>query len=300
MSSSETGSFPSLPSVVLCSHNGAATVHDQLAALANQTYAGEWELVFVDDASTDGSAAIAESWADRVPIRVVSCGLNGTAAGLARARNAGAEAARGDLLLFCDDDDVADPGWIQALVDAAPLSAVLGGFNEEERLNDPRIRGWRFAWTPGCLPVAFGVVTVPSGGNSAVWTDAFREVGGFDAEFSATGEEVDFYWRLHLAGHRARYVPEAIMHIRHRTTLSTLIRQSYRYGMGSAALFRRFRHQGLRQTSALQTLQALTRIARGIPKAVVFRRNRGAWLRMTSFACGQAVGSLRNRVWYVD
>ena len=291
---------PTLISVVLCSRNGAATLEDQLSALANQTYTGSWELIFVDDGSTDESASIAESWSDRLPIRIVSARQTSEPAGLARARNVGADAARGDLLLFCDDDDVADPGWVAAFADAAPKAAALGGFNEEELLNDPRVRGWRFPWTPDCLPVAFGMVPVPSGGNSGVWTSAFREVGGFDVDFANTGEEIDFFWRVQLAGYDVRFVPGAIMHIRHRNSLRALARQSYRYGAGSTAVYRRFRHLGISGTSALETIRVAVRIVRGIPKALVSRRRRGAWLRMTSYAWGQAVGSVRHHVWYVD
>ena len=84
-----------LISVVLCCHNGARTLTEQLAALARQDYAGAWELVFVDDGSTDESAAIASSWADRLPLRIVPTGEPGAPVGLASARNIGGHAARG-------------------------------------------------------------------------------------------------------------------------------------------------------------------------------------------------------------
>ena len=293
---------PGLISVVLCCHNGARTLTEQLAALARQDYAGAWELVFVDDGSSDESAAIASSWADRLPLRIVPTGEPGEPVGLASARNIGGHAARGDVLLFCDDDDAADEAWISALADAATESVAFGGHNEEELLNEPGVRGWRYPFTPGRLPIAFGVAPVPVGNNSGVWTSAFREVGGFDAEFSAfgSGEEVDFFWRVQLAGHDVQYVSDAVMHIRHRSGLRTLARQSYRYGLSNAVLYRRFRHLGLRRTSALETLGVIAKILRGVPKALVSPRKRGSWLRMTSFAWGQAVGSVRNRVWHVD
>jgi glycosyltransferase involved in cell wall biosynthesis len=291
---------PDLVSVVLCSHNGAGTLPDQLAALASQDYPGAWELVFVDDRSTDASVSIAESWSDRLPIRIVSTAPAGDPVGLARARNVGGHAARGDVLLFCDDDDVADPAWITSFAQAAPESTAFGGYIEEELLNDRVARDWRFAWTPGRLPTAFDRVEVPLGGNSGVWSSAFREVGGFDSDLSYSGEEVDFYWRLQLAGHDVRYVPDAVMHVRHRGGLRALARQSYRYGLGNAAVYARFHHLGLPRTSARQTLGVVAKIARGVPKALVSRRKRGAWLRMTSFACGQAMGSARHRVWHLD
>jgi len=302
VSGQPSAQLPDLVSVVLCCHNGARTLADQLSALAKQDYGGRWELIFVDDCSTDESVSIAESWSERLPIRIVPTGQGGNPVGLASARNVGGNAARGELLLFCDDDDVADEGWISAFAQAARESAAFGGFNEEDLLNDPSVRGWRYPWTPGRLPIAFGRVPVPVGNNSGVWRSAFQQVGGFDPEFSefGSGEEVDFFWRVQLAGHQVQYVPTAIMHVRHRNSLKALVRQAYRYGLSSAVLFRRFRHVGLPATSGLGTLAVLVRIARGVPKALVSQRKRGAWLRMTSFAYGQAVGGFRNRVWHVD
>lgn len=299
---SRAAHFPELITVVLCCHNGMKTLGDQLAALEKQDYTGPWELVFVDDSSTDDSASIAESWSHRLPLRIVPTGQTGRPAGLAAARNIGGNAARGEVLLFCDDDDVADEGWISSFAQAAQESPAFGGFNEEELLNDPGVRGWRYPLTPGRLPIAFGRFPVPVGNNSGVWTSAFREVGGFDPEFSAfgCGEEVDFFWRVQLAGYEVRYVPTAVMHIRHRSNLKALLRQSYRYGFSNAVLYRRFRHLGLRETSGQDTLGVMARIARGIPKALASPRKRGAWLRMASYACGQAVGGVQNGVWHVD
>jgi glycosyltransferase involved in cell wall biosynthesis len=289
-------------SVVLCCHNGSRTLAEQLAALAKQDYTRSWELVFVDDRSTDNSVAIAESWSDRLPMRIVSTRPSGPPVGLAAARNIGGRAARGEVLLFCDDDDVADPGWISALAEAAESSAAVGGFNEEESLNEPRVREWRYPLTPGRLPIAFGKVQVPVGNNSGVWTSVFLDLGGFEAEFSefGSGEEVDFFWRVQLAGYEVRYVPTAIMHVRHRASLASLRRQWLGYGLSNAVLYRRFRYLGIPPTSFTETLGVLTRLARGIPRAIFSERKRGAWLRMASYACGQAVGSIRNRVWYVD
>ena len=159
---------PALISVVLCCHNGGRTLNDQLTALSKQDYAGLWELVFVDDRSTDDSVAIAESWSDRLPLRIVPTRLTGEPVGLAQARNIGGRSAHGEVLLFCDDDDVADSGWISAFAKAAEKSAAFGGFNEEELLNEPRAREWRYPLTPGHLPIAFDKLAFPVGNNSGV------------------------------------------------------------------------------------------------------------------------------------
>jgi glycosyltransferase involved in cell wall biosynthesis len=295
---------PSLVSVVLCCHNGSRTLEAQLAALARQDYAASWELIFVDDRSTDNSVAIAESWSDRLPIRTVPTRLTGQPVGLAQARNIGGRAAHGEVLLFCDDDDVADPGWISALAAAAEESAAFGGFDEEELLNElPHMRAWREPLTPGQLPHRFDKLPSPIGNNSGVLTSVFLDIGGFEAEYSefGSGEEVDFFWRVQLAGYELRYVPNAIMHVRHRSGLRPLARQWYGYGRSSIVLHRRFRHDlGLRRTSRRKTMHVLIGVVRGIPGAIVNERKRGIWVRTTSYSRGQVVGSLVNRVWHLD
>ena len=97
--------------------NGEEHIGDQLAALAAQTYRGEWELVVVDNGCRDRSMEIVREWAPRLPSVTI---VDATARrGLNRARNAGAAAARGDFLAFCDADDVATPGWLEAMAEAA-------------------------------------------------------------------------------------------------------------------------------------------------------------------------------------
>ncbi len=262
--------MPELVSVVLCAHNGGATLDAQLESLAAQDYSGRWELVFVDDASTDGTSAVATAWRERLPMRMISLTQRG---GLPNARNVAGGASEGDILLFCDQDDVADPGWITALAAASRHAAAFGGFIEEERLNAPEIRGWRYPFTSGALPKAFGIFPFGVGCNCGVRRSVFDAVGGFSPSYSIGGDEVDFFVRVQLAGYQVAFVPDAIMHIRHRSSLRALARQQYRYGVGTALLYRNFRHcAGLRRTSARETLRLGAKIVRGVPGALASRQ----------------------------
>jgi GT2 family glycosyltransferase len=219
--------------------------------------------------------------------------------GQARARNVGSRAARGQLLVYCDADDIADPAWLENIVRAATGCGGVGGHLEEELLNDPVVRQWRPPMTNGGLPGAFGRVHVPVGANCAVWRHVFDEVGGFEETLTFTGDEVDFFWRVQLAGHEVRYAPGAVMHYRHRDTLRGLRGQAYTYGRGNVAVFTRFQDVGLPTTSALETVRLIGPIVRGVPRALISRRHRGAWLRMASYFYGQVVESRRRRVWHL-
>ncbi|HEX2804591.1 MAG TPA: glycosyltransferase family 2 protein, partial [Kineosporiaceae bacterium] len=96
-------------SVVIACLNAQDVLGVQLAALAGQECPVPWELLLCDNGSTDGTVALAESWADRLPLRVIDAsGVRGSGP----ARNAGAEAARGEWLGFCDADDEVGSGWL--------------------------------------------------------------------------------------------------------------------------------------------------------------------------------------------
>ncbi len=302
MSHTAPDSDTRLISVVLCCHNGARTLPEQLAALAEQDYTGPWELVFVNDASTDDSVAIAESWQDRLPLRTVSTNGGGRPVGLSSAKNVGGNAARGEVLLFCDDDDVADPMWISALVDATREAAAAGGILSDELLNEPRVRAWRFAATPGQLQVAFKTLPFAPSGNCGIRTAVFRELGGFNDELAefCCGEEVDFFIRLQLAGYELRYAPNAIMHYRHRDSLRHLARQWYRYGRVTTINYAHFRgRMALPRTTAGETVRFAWAVVPHVVDLVRGNERRGRWIRLASFLAGEAVESVRLRVWHI-
>src|SRR5205085_6844888 len=114
-----------LVSVIVPVRNGERHVGDQMAALAAQDYDGPWEVVVVDNGSTDRTAEVVARWRDRLPSLTVVDASNRR--GLNHARNAGRAAARGDFLAFCDADDVATPGWVSALAEAAAQADLVSG-----------------------------------------------------------------------------------------------------------------------------------------------------------------------------
>jgi len=282
-------------SVVVCVHNGEPWLAEQLEALSRQDFADDWELLVVDDRSTDGSARTAEAWRTRLPLRVVPVT---SGRGLANARNIGALTAVGEYLLFCDADDVADERWLGEMAAASSSADLIGGHMEEALLNDESIRSWRMAFTPGSLPIAFGRWPCPAGANFGMRASLLTSLGGFTAEL-ATGEEADVGIRAHLAGHPTVYVPDAVIHYRHRAGLRPLARQAYRYGLGNVVLFERHRSAGLKETSYPAIAATVARVAKGVPGAIVDGRRRGAWIRYVAYLAGQMVACVRLRVRWI-
>src|SRR5579862_7213448 len=166
---------PELVSVIVCVRDEEEHIEEQLAALAAQDYTGAWELLVVDNGCRDRTIAIVESFRNLFP-RLTVVDARGRK-GLNHARNQGAAAAGGELLCFCDGDDVVSPGWLRAHTEAALDADISSGRSDPELLNDPLQKSWRptdvepdLNRHPGFLPYA-------SGGNCAVWADVAREIG---------------------------------------------------------------------------------------------------------------------------
>lgn len=272
--------------------DGAETIGVQLAALAAQDYAGAWEVVIADNGSTDGTADIARSWADRLPVRVADASAE---RGINPARNAGLAAAGGDLVLMCDADDEVDPGWVRAMATAAERYDLLGGRIDDGSLNNGVVATWRPHNAEHELPVALRFLPFAVGANCGAWADAINAVGGFNPAYRRGGTDVEFFWRAQLAGYRLGYVPDAVVHYRHRPGLRLLARQFFRYGMADAQLYRDFRSAGLTRDRPHEVWRAWRLIAVNALRSRD-RARRGACLRQLAQRLGRLRGSLRQRV----
>ena len=122
-----TGDVPFV-SVIICTRNRAASLSRTLESLsiAAAQMTDTWELIVVDNGSTDRTEHVIEDFKDKLPIRR----LVETTPGLSNARNAGVSAASGEYILWTDDDVIVDAGWLAAWCKAfrsRPGDAVFGG-----------------------------------------------------------------------------------------------------------------------------------------------------------------------------
>ncbi|MFV0260112.1 MAG: glycosyltransferase [Acidimicrobiales bacterium] len=161
-----------------------------------------------------------------------------TSPGAAGARNGGVPAARADVLAFCDADDLADPGWLDALVAGLDGYDAVTGHVDETTLAPAHQSAWRPPATPGALPRFHGHEYILSG-NLAVRRVAFEAVSGFDTDLTRC-EDIAFGWSLVRAGYRIGFVPEAVILYRHREGLWPMLRQHYLYGRGHSEVLVRY------------------------------------------------------------
>jgi glycosyltransferase involved in cell wall biosynthesis len=225
-------------SVVIPTMNKVSLLEQTLAALAAQEMRPQvaWEVVVVNDGSTDETGAYLEtiSASFKVPLVVVTPPEN---VGRARARNLGARTARGDWIVFLDDDIVAPPGLLLAhleLLEAHPGCGTIGYAVTEPGMVD----GAHFHYLdsrgvarldPGPAPGRFFVTQ-----NAAVPRQAFLGVGGFDEEFSAYGfEDMEVAFRLEDAGVRFQALVWPVPRHVHHHTLQQYLDKKVVCGQGS-------------------------------------------------------------------
>ncbi|MBB1517124.1 glycosyltransferase family 2 protein [Tessaracoccus sp. MC1679] len=203
-----TGLPPVEVSVIICVRNGATTLRRQLDALSAQVGAPAFEVIISNNGSTDGTQGIAEEWASNALGAVAAAQIidSGQQPGIPFARNAGARAARGRLLAYCDADDAVKPGWVAA--HAAMIQSGLGGGRVEAYRPDGTAEIGAFS---DSLMATTYLPHVP-GCNFSITRDAFFDVGGFDESLPPYGcDDLEFSWRVQERGYPISYVADAVV-----------------------------------------------------------------------------------------
>ena len=258
----------------------------QLAALEKQDFSDRWELVL--SLNTDSSAE-RRRLDDLVAVRsfdVVTIVDSSDLRSAAHARNVGAAAAAGSLLMFCDGDDIADRAWLSTMVRALETHDVVGGHLDETLLEIDGQQDWRPPATPGALPTFLGQEYVVSA-NLGLHRRHFEASGGFDTSLIRC-EDIDFSWNLVELGIEMTYIEGAVMHYRHRRGLQPMMRQHYLYGRGFSQLLARRSVPGEEKRTGLAALKPNNQSVQ--KKTAVYYCRRG------SIAVGRVVGLVEQRL----
>lgn len=288
--------------VVIPALDAAKTIGTQLDALAEQQFDRPWEIVVVDNGSTDSTGEIARGWRhhENCVLRVVFEPRRG----LNVARNAGIEAATSDRIAICDADDRVDPQWLTHLdrsLDDADLAAggmSFSALNDEETMD---LLGWQDDREPrSSIGREFGFLDQVICGNVALKREVWSTVGGFDETFSEGGDDVDFSWRAQLAGFTVADCREAVLDYRGRATRRMLFGQYVRDGSGAAHLYSVYRVHGMPRRSTASALKSVVALLVQVP-TLPFRNRaeQGHLIRAAGKQWGRIRGSLRHRVVYL-
>jgi len=220
--------------VIVAAYNAASTLGECLSSIRELNYP-DYETIVVDDGSTDATAEIAS----HAGVRTVRIEHNG----LAVARNAGIEAAAGEVVAFIDADARADRDWLYHLIETIKRRDAAAAAGPSFAPDPKSARAAAMAAAPG-LPreVRAGDDRLLQlcGCNMAITKTALVRAGGFDPMFTAAGDDVDLSWRLAAADETLAYAPGAVVIHERRATLSAYLRQQRGYGVGEGLLFRKY------------------------------------------------------------
>ena len=221
-------------SVVVCSYNGAATLAECLESLGRLRYP-DYEVILVDDGSSDDTPAIAARFPAVRTIRQENRGLS-------EARNVGLRAATGAIVAYTDSDCYADPDWLTHLVHQLEATGADAAGGPNLSPDD----GWLAACVGACPGQPTHVLEsdqvaehIP-GCNMAYRRGPLEQIGGFDPQFVRAGDDVDVCWRLQQAGRWITFAPAAFVWHHRRQTPKAYLRQQAGYGEAEALL--RFKH----------------------------------------------------------
>ena len=216
-----------LVSVVICSYNRRALLRDCLTSLFTQTFPkDDYEIIVVDDGSTDGTQALLEEMAQKpgAPLRALRQENKGSAA----ARNLGIANAQGQIIASIDDDCVATASWIENAVPYFTERDIVGVQGQTLPAEPVRLHFFppRFSYT---LEVTGSVWTHPTC-NMFYRKQAILEVGGFNEEFRMPGpEDADLAFRLEEKGQIVFSPQVLVYHAVFYDTLAERLRFMRRY-----------------------------------------------------------------------
>ncbi len=240
-------------SVIIPAFNAEATLEACLRAVTAQRGPHPpYEVIVVDDGSTDTTAAIAQSWGVRV--------LTKPHGGTASARNHGVAHSAGDILLFTDADCEPAPDWLQSLVRAFTDPSVVGARGVYRTRQTSLVARFvqceyedKYRTLKDGQDIDF-VDTYSAGYRKSV----FDTVGGFDERFQID-EDQEFSFRVERSGGRLIFVPQAVVFHHHADSLRAYARKKFRIGFWKVHVLRLHPQKVVRDshTPSSQRLQHL-------------------------------------------
>ena len=293
-------------SVILPCYNGGATIAVQLDALASQTYSGEWELIVVNNGSTDNSMESVQAYHDRIPnLRIVDAyEPPGPRRPVYHSYNVGTKAATGDAFLFCEADDEVCHEWLDSMAKSLQDYQFIVGAMRYDRLNPKWLVITEEQWpqehelvdmdNPVGLGFAYGC-------NLAIMRSVYKSVNGLDETLPFAADK-DFCWRVQQTGVELHFNSNAIVQYRLRHLPGAAFRQAKNWGKDHPLLYARYQIPLEYPVVLHRLIQLLLYMPNGIKlflmKILNIGRSKGGWVRWVwglGFRIGEIQGFLEHK-----
>jgi glycosyltransferase involved in cell wall biosynthesis len=252
-------------SVVIPARDAARTLDECLAALSRQTLPCDcFEIIVVNDGSSDDTVEVAQRWG----ARLISQPKRGPAA----ARNRGVCQARGEIVLFTDADCAPAEDWVERLSQALCDPEIVGAkgtYRTRQREIVARFVQLEYEEKYDKMRHDRYIDFVDT--YSAAYRRAIFEThGGFDLAFPrASGEDIEFSYRLSRLGCKIVFVPQAIVYHRHVDSAVGYLRRKFYVGYWRVLMYRRHPQKMVADSHTPQTLKLQVIVSMLIPVALL-------------------------------
>lgn len=214
-----------LVSIIIPTFNGASRIGSCLDALLKQTLAHDAEILVVNDGSTDGTRNVVARYS---MVRLI----NQVNAGPAAARNRGANEAKGNILLFTDDDCIPAPEWLSSMIapfEDTEVIGVKGVYRTAQRTLAARFVQIEYEDRYRIMARLSSIDFIDTY-SAGFRRDRFLEMKGYDISFPVPcAEDIELSYRMSARGWRMKFVPGAIVYHTHPDTLSRYLKKKYKF-----------------------------------------------------------------------
>ncbi|MBN2569640.1 MAG: glycosyltransferase [Deltaproteobacteria bacterium] len=253
-------------SIVIPAYNADKTLSDTLIALKNQSVASEgYEVIVVDDGSTDETAAVAHRFD-------AHCITHQPNRGPAAARNRGVHVAKGSIVLFTDADCIPDWDWIRQMT--LPFQnertvGVKGVYRTRQIELAARFAQAEFEDRYDLLE-KFTAIDMVDTYSAAFRRDVLVTIGLFDESFpGANNEDTELSYRLCAAGYLLEFNPRALVYHRHPDSFLKYFRLKFKRGYWRMVVYRNYPKKAIKDTYTPVTIKLQT-LAAALLLTVVF------------------------------
>lgn len=215
-------------SIIIPAHNSEKTIKQTIRSITSQNFFNnkDYELIVVDDGSTDNTSEIANSLGAKV--------ILGSHGGPSEARNLGVSSSKGKILIFIDSDCIAENGWLKWITEGfseKSVGAVGGPYSKNDLSEDFSTQflntemNWRFS------NIKRKYVSGHGSYNLAVRRSVFLQVGGFNKNYNQHAtEDWEFTSRIVEAGHKILFERNATVMHHHRIKFSKYLKKQFYKG----------------------------------------------------------------------
>jgi len=239
-------------SIIIVNYNGKNHLEDCLASLEKIDYKN-YEIILVDNNSTDKSVEYVKNTYPSITIIKLNRNY-----GFAEPNNIGAKNAKGDYLLFLNNDTTVNPNFISAMVNVleqdpqiAICQSLLLKPNGQVDSSGDFIDTLGRAYSSKEMVSEVKKILSARGASMMVRKESFWDLGGFDKKFFASYEDVDLGWRAWLWGYKIVLVPNSVVYHKGGQTVEKILPEIRFHGVKNSLVIRLTNFEGILAPSSI-------------------------------------------------